>query len=120
GHIELPMAVGTVGGITRSHPTLALLRTLVGADSARQLAGIFAAVGLAQNLAALRALASDGIQRGHMRLHARQLALSAGASPAEVDAVVQATLNKGRVSANGVAEALRAVRAGDPHQPEDQ
>ncbi|MEL7371739.1 MAG: hydroxymethylglutaryl-CoA reductase, degradative [Myxococcota bacterium] len=121
GRIELPMAVGTVGGITRSHPTIALLRTLVRAPSARTLAGIFAAVGLAQNLAALRALASDGIQRGHMRLHARQLALAAGASPAEVDAVVQATVNRGRVSADGVAEALRTVRAtSDPHQPEDQ
>ena len=99
GAIEMPMAVGTVGGATRSHPSLGLLRSILGAESARKLAGIFAAVGLAQNLAALRALTSEGIQRGHMRLHARQLALAAGARPGEVDAVVQAAVDRGRVSA---------------------
>ncbi len=111
GHIDLPMAVGTVGGATRTHPTIGLLKALVGTGSARKLAGIFAAVGLAQNLAALKALTSEGIQRGHMRLHARQLALAAGAMPAEVDEVVQRTVEGGRISADRVAEALAGVRA---------
>lgn len=113
GSVELPLAVGTVGGMTRSHPSIPLLRSLIGVTSARELAGIFAAVGLAQNLAALRALAAEGIQRGHMALHARQLALAAGASPDEVDDVVERTLDAGHVSAEQVAIALGKAR-GDP------
>ena len=119
GQIELPMAVGTVGGATRSHPTIGLLRSVLGANSARKLAGILAAVGLAQNLAALKALTSEGIQRGHMRLHARQLALASGARPEEVEAVVQATLVRGRVSAQGVQEALSALRNASAPSSED-
>lgn len=110
GSIELPLAVGTVGGITRSHPTIALLSSLIGAESARTLAAILAAVGLAQNLAALRALAAEGIQRGHMALHARQLALAAGALPEEVDRVVERTIESGRVSADVVSRALEKER----------
>jgi hydroxymethylglutaryl-CoA reductase len=73
GELELPMAIGIVGGATRSHPAAQACLALMQVQSARELAGIVAAVGLAQNLAALRALATEGIQRGHMRLHARQL-----------------------------------------------
>jgi len=73
GEIELPMALGTVGGATRSHPVAQACLELMQVRSARELAGIVAAVGLAQNLAALRALATEGIQRGHMELHGRQL-----------------------------------------------
>lgn len=84
GSIELPMAVGVVGGSTRAHPTVQVCRKLLGpfAESVEKLAGLFASVGLAQNTAALRALATEGIQRGHMRLHARKSehAPSAGAS----------------------------------------
>lgn len=80
GSVELPLAVGTVGGTTRSHPAVALLRSMIGTESARELAAIFAAVGLAQNFAALRALATEGIQRGHMELHNRRAAI---AQPAE-------------------------------------
>lgn len=74
GEIELPMAVGVVGGSTRAHPTIQVTRKLLGpfAESVERLAGLFAAVGLAQNAAALKALATEGIQRGHMRLHARK------------------------------------------------
>jgi hydroxymethylglutaryl-CoA reductase len=74
GSIEMPMAVGVVGGSTRVHPTVQVCRKLLGpfAQSVEKLAGLFAAVGLAQNTAALRALATEGIQRGHMRLHARK------------------------------------------------
>lgn len=73
GELELPMAIGIVGGATRSHPAAQACLALMQVQSARELAGIVAAVGLAQNLAALRALATEGIQRGHMGLHARQL-----------------------------------------------
>lgn len=117
GRIELPMAVGVVGGTTEAHPTIVTLRRLLGADSAQALAGIFAAVGLAQNLGALRALATEGIQRGHMNLHARQLAVSAGARREEVDAVVQAALARGPASRDNIARALSAHRKGatQPH-----
>ncbi len=73
GELELPMALGTVGGATRSHPGAQVCLQLMQVHSAQELAGIVAAVGLAQNLAALRALATEGIQRGHMGLHARRL-----------------------------------------------
>jgi len=77
GEIELPMAVGTVGGSTRVQPTLRVLRKLLRVETAQELAMVMAAVGLAQNLGALCALATEGIQRGHMRLHARSVALAA-------------------------------------------
>lgn len=111
GATELPLAVGTVGGITRSHPTIALTRSILGVGSARELAEILAAVGLAQNLAALRALASEGIQQGHMALHARQLALAAGARPAEVEQVVRRALAQGPITADSVARELAQSRA---------
>ena len=110
GSLELPLALGTVGGVTKSHPTIALLTSILGVSGSRRLAEIFAAVGLAQNLAALRALSSEGIQKGHMALHARQLAIAAGATPAEVDQVVERTLAGGRISAEVVAEALAQIR----------
>ncbi len=79
GFLEMPMAVGIVGGATRSHPTAKTALKMMRVASASELAQIIVAVGLAQNLAALRALATEGIQRGHMSLHARQIALSVGA-----------------------------------------
>jgi hydroxymethylglutaryl-CoA reductase len=72
GRLELPLAVGTVGGATRAHPLAQLALKILGITSARELSEVMAAVGLAQNLAALRALATEGIQRGHMALHARK------------------------------------------------
>lgn len=111
GQVALPMAVGTVGGATRSHPTVALLRSVLGAKDAQTLAGIFAAVGLAQNLGALRALAAEGIQSGHMALHARQLALAAGATVEEVPEVVARVVAEGAVTAAKVEAALLALRA---------
>jgi hydroxymethylglutaryl-CoA reductase len=102
GSIELPLAVGTVGGNTQAHPQARVGLKILGVQSARELAEVMAAVGLAQNLAALRALAMEGIQRGHMRLHARQVALSAGAVGEEME----------RVAAQMVAEcAIRVERA---------
>ena len=85
GSLEMPMAVGTVGGATRVHPSARAALKLTGAQSAGELAEIIVAVGLAQNLAALRALATEGIQRGHMTLHARQVAIAAGANGKQID-----------------------------------
>jgi hydroxymethylglutaryl-CoA reductase len=89
GTLEMPMAVGIVGGATRVHPTARAALKLMGVTSASQLAEIIVSVGLAQNLAALRALATEGIQRGHMGLHARQVAIAAGAQGELVDQLAQ-------------------------------
>jgi len=80
GTLEMPMAVGIIGGATRVHPAAQAAVKLMGVKTASELAGIIVSVGLAQNLAALRALATEGIQRGHMSLHARQVAIAAGAA----------------------------------------
>lgn len=89
GFIELPMALGIVGGATNLHPTAQANLKLMGITTVEELGGIIASVGLAQNLGALRALATEGIQRGHMSLHARQIALTAGASPEQVDMLAE-------------------------------
>ncbi|HEX6387218.1 MAG TPA: hydroxymethylglutaryl-CoA reductase, degradative [Anaerolineae bacterium] len=90
GALTLPLAVGIVGGATKAHPTARVALKILNVTSAAELAEVMAAVGLAQNLAAIKALATDGIQRGHMRLHARQVALAAGAS----DGLVQQIANQ--------------------------
>jgi hydroxymethylglutaryl-CoA reductase len=112
GTLEIPMAVGIVGGATRVHPTAKAALKLLGVTTARELAEIIAAVGLAQNLAALRALASEGIQLGHMKLHARQVAIAAGASGEMIDRVVQAMLSEKVIrldKAKAIMERLRAL-----------
>ncbi|MBV2180092.1 MAG: hydroxymethylglutaryl-CoA reductase, degradative [Castellaniella sp.] len=85
GTLEMPMAVGLVGGATKTHPLARLSLKILGVTTAQELAEIAVAVGLAQNLGALRALATEGIQRGHMALHARNIAINAGAAGAEID-----------------------------------
>lgn len=97
GAIELPLAVGIVGGATRVNPAAGLALRIMNIQSARQLAEIIAAVGLAQNLAAMRALATVGIQQGHMRMHARQLAVAAGATGDLVARVVQTMIEEGNI-----------------------
>ena len=87
GTLEMPMAVGIVGGATRVHPLPKVVLKILGVKTSRELAEIIVAVGLAQNLAALRALATEGIQRGHMSLHARQVAIAAGAAGDEIERV---------------------------------
>lgn len=87
GSIEIPLQFGTVGGPIRVHPTVQANLKLLGVTGAQELAAIAAAVGLAQNLGALKALATEGIQCGHMRMHARTVAATAGASPEEVGEV---------------------------------
>lgn len=89
GTLEMPMAVGTVGGATRVHPAAQACLRLMGVESARELAEVIVSVGLAQNLAALRALATEGIQKGHMSLHARQVAIAAGAKGEQIDQLAE-------------------------------
>ncbi len=97
--LTLPLSVGTVGGVTRLHPVARACLKVLGSPDARRLAGIMASVGLAQNLSALRALSSEGVQRGHMALHARNLALSAGLAGAAADRAARRMAKEGRVSA---------------------
>jgi hydroxymethylglutaryl-CoA reductase len=97
GHIELPLAVGIVGGTTKAHPLARLALDILGVQTAGELAQIAASVGLAQNLGALRALATEGIQAGHMALHARQLAVTAGAADALVDQVARQLVEEGNI-----------------------
>lgn len=89
GSIEMPMAVGLVGGATKIHPTAKVAVKMLGAKTASELAQIIAAVGLAQNMAAIKALATEGIQRGHMSLHARNLAATAGAKGEVLERIVK-------------------------------
>jgi hydroxymethylglutaryl-CoA reductase len=89
GILEMPMAVGIVGGATRVHPGARAALKMMGVRSAAELAEIIVSVGLAQNLAALRALATEGIQRGHMNLHARQVAIAAGAQGEMIEQVAK-------------------------------
>ncbi len=111
GRLELPMALGIVGGATRSHPQARVALKILGVRSARELAEVTVAVGLAQNLAALRALVAEGIQRGHMALHARQLALAAGASGEEVDAVAAMLVESGEIREERARQLLEEIRS---------
>lgn len=110
GFLEMPMAVGIVGGATRVHPSARAAIKLMGIQSARELAKIIVSVGLAQNLAALRALATEGIQRGHMGLHARQVAIAAGAAGDEVDRVAGQMVQERTVRIDRAAEILSEIR----------
>jgi len=110
GEIELPLAVGTVGGATRSLPSAQAALAILGVKGAQELACIMAAVGLAQNFAALRALSTEGIQKGHMELHAKNLAMAAGASAEEADAVAAKMAEEKDISAKKAAEFLEQMR----------
>jgi len=106
GSLEMPMAVGIVGGATRSNPAAAAALKLLKVSSAAELAQVIVSVGLAQNLAALRALATEGIQRGHMGLHARQVALAAGAAGDEVERVAQQLVRENNIRSDRAAQIL--------------
>jgi hydroxymethylglutaryl-CoA reductase len=114
GELEMPMAVGTVGGATRVHPAARAALELMGVRSARELAEVIVSVGLAQNLAALRALATEGIQRGHMGLHARQVAIAAGATGEMVERVAQRMVEEGFVRIDRARELLEGPGATGP------
>jgi len=97
GTLEMPMAVGLVGGAAKTHPTARANIKILGVKTAIELAEVMGAVGLAQNFAALRALASEGIQRGHMKLHAMNVAISAGASGALVDLIAKKMIEEKKI-----------------------
>jgi hydroxymethylglutaryl-CoA reductase len=109
GKIELPMSVGTVGGIVNVHPMIKICTKIIGAKSAKELACVIAATGLAQNFSALRALASEGIQKGHMRLHARNIAASAGIKSNKIDEVTNIMIKEGNVSVHRAKEILKEL-----------
>lgn len=106
GEIELPIAVGLVGGATRTHPIAKLSVKILGVKTASELAEIMASVGLAQNVAALRALSTEGIQRGHMELHARNIAISAGATGELIDIVAERMIAERKIKMERALEIL--------------
>ena len=111
GKLETPMAVGIVGGASKVHPVARANLSILGLDSAQELAGIIAAAGLAQNLGAMRALATSGIQAGHMKLHARNMAVSAGAIGDEIEKVANiVNAQQGPVTQQLVKETLESIR----------
>ena len=118
GEIAIPLKVGTVGGTLGANPAAALGLAITGADSARSLAELMAAVGLAQNFAALRALVSTGIQEGHMRLHARSVVAAAGAPDERFDDVLTRLIESGEIKASKAQEIIRELDSGAaPQQP---
>ncbi|APS00318.1 hydroxymethylglutaryl-CoA reductase, degradative [Pajaroellobacter abortibovis] len=110
GFLELPLAVGTTGGTLRVHPIARLSLEMLGIQSASELAGIAASVGLASNLAALRALATDGIQRGHMGFHARAVAVAAGAVEKEVEQVAAEIVKRHTITLAEAQQVLSSLR----------
>jgi hydroxymethylglutaryl-CoA reductase len=111
GTLEMPMAVGIVGGATKVNPAARAALKLMGVQSAGELAEIIVSVGLAQNLAALRALATEGIQRGHMSLHARQVAMAAGAEGEQIARLAQQLVAENMVRVDRAEEILRMWKA---------
>ena len=109
GTIELPLALGLVGGATTTHPTAKVNVKLLGVRTANELAEIIAAVGLAQNFAALRALATEGIQRGHMSLHARNVAIAAGATGDQIERVAEILVKERKVRLDRAKEVLETL-----------
>ena len=110
GSLEMPMAVGTVGGATKVHPTAQTALKIMNIKTAEELAGVIVAVGLAQNLAAIRALATEGSQRGHMGLHARQVAVAAGATGDQVDTIAKQLVAERLVRVDRAEELLMSMR----------
>lgn len=106
GTLEMPMALGIVGGATASNPIAKIAVKILGVKSARELAEIIVSVGLAQNLAALRALAAEGIQRGHMNLHARNIAISAGAAGELIDKIAEQMVAERKIRVDRAKELL--------------
>ena len=110
GRLEIPLAVGTVGGISRVHPTARVCAKIMHAATAQDLACVIASAGLAQNYAAMHALVTTGIQAGHMRLHARNLAVAAGATLEEAAGVAAQMVGEGDVSESRAREILGSGR----------
>ncbi len=111
GRVELPVAVGTIGGATAVHPVAKICRKILGVQTARELGEVMVAVGLAQNLAAMRALATDGIQGGHMKLHARNIAAMAGAKGELIDKVAAQLVKEHKIRVDRAKEILQELMA---------
>jgi hydroxymethylglutaryl-CoA reductase len=112
GSIELPMAVGLIGGAVRTHPIARIAIKILGVKTANEFAEVLAAVGLAQNLGALRALAHEGIQRGHMSLHARNIAVAAGATGELIDLVAERMVEERKIRMDRAEELIEQLKAG--------
>ncbi|WMT44303.1 MAG: hydroxymethylglutaryl-CoA reductase, degradative [Cuniculiplasma divulgatum] len=110
GEIEIPVAVGTVGGSTNTVKKAAIFRKILSVGSSSEFAQVLAAVGLAQNFAALRALSAEGIQKGHMGLHARSLAVSVGAKGNEIDRISETMVSEGNISMARARDLLESIR----------
>jgi len=110
GTIEMPMALGIVGGATKTHPTAQASLALMNIQTARQLAEVTVAVGLAQNMAALKALATEGIQKGHMALHAKNIAIAAGAKGSSIEAVTKVMVSEGNINVHRAKELLAVLQ----------
>ena len=109
GSLELPLSVGIVGGIANVHPIAKICMKILKVTSAQELACIMIATGLAQNYSAIRALSTEGIQKGHMRLHARNLAAAAGAKPDQIDKIVQKIIEEKKISLDKAKEILLSL-----------
>jgi len=112
GKIKLPIAVGIVGGATKVHPMAKISLKIMGVKTAKELAEIMAAVGLAQNFAAIYALSTKGIQAGHMKLHAQNIAIMAGAKGEEIDIVAKKMVEEGKIRMDRAKEILEEIRKG--------
>jgi len=110
GEIELPMAVGIVGGAANIHPKARLCRKILGIKTAKELAEVVAALGLAQNFAAVFALSTVGIQKGHMSLHAKNIAVMAGATGDQIDIVADRMVKEGKVKLDRAKEILEEIK----------
>ena len=109
GTLEIPLSVGIVGGIANVHLVAKVCTKILGTSSAQELACVMTATGLAQNYSAIRALATEGIQKGHMRLHARNLAAAAGATPNQIDKIVQKMIEEKKISFDRAKELLEQI-----------
>ncbi len=110
GEIDIPMAVGLVGGATKTHPIAKIAVKILGVKTAKELGEVIACVGLAQNFAALRALATEGIQKGHMRLHARNIAVMAGATGKDMDIVAARMIEEKKIRVDRAKEILEELK----------
>ncbi|MCV0365923.1 MAG: hydroxymethylglutaryl-CoA reductase, degradative [Nitrosopumilus sp.] len=109
GTLEIPLSVGIVGGIANVHPVAKVCTKILGVSSAQELACVITAAGLAQNYSAIRALSTEGIQKGHMRLHARNLAAAAGATTEQIDDIVQKMIQEKKISLDRAKELLEQI-----------
>jgi hydroxymethylglutaryl-CoA reductase len=120
GTLEMPMAVGIIGGATKVHPTAKVALKIMTIQSARELAEVIVSVGLAQNFAAIRALATEGIQRGHMNLHARQLAMAAGASGDEIERIAAQLVKEKQVRLDRAQALVEEIKSYLPKDRSDE